>query len=105
MVTGANKGIGFEICRQLASKGIMVILASRDEKSGIEARERLIKESNISDNNNVIFHQLDVTHPASVAAVADFIETKFGSLDILVRDFSTRCLLAFLINSCSCSCS
>ncbi|KAH6759591.1 hypothetical protein C2S52_022890 [Perilla frutescens var. hirtella] len=81
LITGANKGIGFEICRQLASKGIVVILASRDEKRGIEAQQRL-KEF----GNYVVFHQLDVVDPASVAAAAEFIKTKFGRLDILVNN-------------------
>lgn len=82
MVTGANKGIGFEICRQLACKGIMVILASRNEKRGIEAQARLLEESGVSDN--VVFHQLDVTDPVSIAAVSEFIKSRFGRLDILV---------------------
>nr|AAQ55959.1 neomenthol dehydrogenase [Mentha x piperita] len=86
LVTGANRGIGFEICRQLASKGIMVILASRNEKRGIEARERLIKELGSEFGNYVIFHQLDVADPASLDALVNFIKTKFGSLDILVNN-------------------
>ncbi|KAL5792459.1 hypothetical protein ACOSP7_001053 [Xanthoceras sorbifolium] len=83
VVTGANKGIGFEICRQLASKGIVVVVTARDEKRGLEAVEKL-KESGLSDY--VIFHQLDVTNPASIASLADFIETQFGKLDILVNN-------------------
>nr|5L51_A Chain A, (-)-menthone:(+)-neomenthol reductase [Mentha x piperita]5L53_A Chain A, (-)-menthone:(+)-neomenthol reductase [Mentha x piperita] len=86
VVTGANKGIGFEICKQLASKGITVILASRDEKRGIEARERLIKELGSEFGDYVVSQQLDVADPASVAALVDFIKTKFGSLDILVNN-------------------
>ncbi|XVF80030.1 hypothetical protein PTKIN_Ptkin15bG0037700 [Pterospermum kingtungense] len=49
VVTGANKGIGLEICKQLASKGIMVVLTARDEKRGLEAVEKL-KEYGLSDN-------------------------------------------------------
>nr|ANA95864.1 menthol dehydrogenase [Mentha arvensis] len=86
LITGANKGIGFEICRQLASKGMKVILASRNEKRGIEARERLLKESRSISDDDVVFHQLDVVDPASAVAVAHFIETKFGRLDILVNN-------------------
>ncbi|KAF6159590.1 hypothetical protein GIB67_008019 [Kingdonia uniflora] len=48
VVTGGNKGIGFKICRKLASNGIIVILASRDEKRGVEAAENL-KESGLTD--------------------------------------------------------
>ncbi|KAL0425966.1 UNVERIFIED_CONTAM: (-)-isopiperitenone reductase [Sesamum radiatum] len=83
VVTGANKGIGFEICRQLASEGIMVISTARNEKRGTEAQERL-KEIGLSDN--VVFHQLDVLDPASIAFLVDFIKAKYGRVDILVNN-------------------
>ena len=83
VVTGANKGIGFEICKQLASKGIKVVLTARDEKRGLEALEKLRKE-NTGLSEHVVFHQLDVTDLASVASLADFVKTHFGKLDILV---------------------
>jgi len=82
VVTGANKGIGFEICRQLASNGIKVILTARDVKRGNEAVEKL-KAGGYSD---VIFHQLDVSVPASVSSFSDFIKTQFGKLDILINN-------------------
>ncbi|KAG5538446.1 hypothetical protein RHGRI_019127 [Rhododendron griersonianum] len=83
VVTGANKGIGFEICRQLASNGITVVLTARDEKRGTEALEKL-KGSGLTDL--VVFHQLDVANPSSVASLADFVKTQFGKLDILVNN-------------------
>ncbi|GMI66870.1 short-chain dehydrogenase/reductase 1 [Hibiscus trionum] len=83
VVTGANKGIGFELCRNLASKGIMVVLTSRDEKRGLEAFAKL-KDSGLSDH--VVFHQLDVADPSSVASLADYVESKFGKLDVLVNN-------------------
>ncbi|XP_058223740.1 (+)-neomenthol dehydrogenase-like isoform X2 [Rhododendron vialii] len=83
VVTGANKGLGFEICRQLASNGITVVLTARDEKRGTEALEKL-KGSGLSDL--VVFHQLDVANPSSSASLADFVKTQFGKLDILSRD-------------------
>ncbi|GLU00625.1 hypothetical protein SLE2022_179770 [Rubroshorea leprosula] len=83
VVTGANKGIGFEICKQLASKGVMVVLTARDEKRGLEAVEKL-KESGLSEN--IVFHQLDVTDPTSIASLAHFIKIQFGKLDILVNN-------------------
>ncbi|KAK4738745.1 hypothetical protein R3W88_002442 [Solanum pinnatisectum] len=87
VVTGGNKGIGYETCKQLASKGVVVVLTSRDEKRGIEAIERLKKESNIINNNDqILFHQLDVMDPASISSLVDFINTKFGRLDILVNN-------------------
>ncbi|KAK6162388.1 hypothetical protein DH2020_002229 [Rehmannia glutinosa] len=81
VVTGANKGIGLEICRQLVSQGITVVLTARDEKKGLEAVEKL-KGSCASDS--VIFHQLQVTDLASIASLAQFIKSQFGKLDILV---------------------
>ncbi|XP_017441030.1 (+)-neomenthol dehydrogenase-like [Vigna angularis] len=83
VVTGANKGIGLEIVRQLASEGIKVVLTARNEERGIQALETL-KASGLS--HLVLFHQLDVAHAASVAAFADFIKSKFGKLDILVNN-------------------
>uniref|UniRef100_A0A0A9GRK3 Uncharacterized protein n=1 Tax=Arundo donax TaxID=35708 RepID=A0A0A9GRK3_ARUDO len=57
VVTGGNKGVGVEVCRQLAVQGVMVILTARDEKRGEDAAESLRRESDVS---NVVFHQLDV---------------------------------------------
>ncbi|XP_043714244.1 short-chain dehydrogenase/reductase 2b-like [Telopea speciosissima] len=82
VVTGGNKGIGLGICRQLASNGVTVVLTARDEKKGAEAVEAL-KGSGLS---SVVFHQLDVTDPASIAFLAGFIKTHFGKLDILVNN-------------------
>lgn len=81
VVTGANKGIGLEICRQLASNRITVVLTARDGKKGLEAAEKLKR----SGCHQVVFHQLDVADRASVTSLADFITTQFGKLDILVR--------------------
>lgn len=83
VVTGANKGIGFEIVKQLASAGIKVVLTARDEKRGLHALETL-KASGLSDF--VVFHQLDVADAASVASLADFVKSRFGKLDILVNN-------------------
>ncbi|KAF5191453.1 Carbonyl reductase [NADPH] [Thalictrum thalictroides] len=82
VVTGGNKGIGLEICRQLASNGILVILTARDEKRGIEAVQSL-KATGLSD---VVFHQLDVKDPSSIASFANFLKTDFKKLDILVNN-------------------
>ncbi|PPD90262.1 hypothetical protein GOBAR_DD12765 [Gossypium barbadense] len=83
VVTGANKGIGFELCRNLASKGIMVVLTSRDEKRGLEAFAKL-KDSGLS--HHLVFHQLDVTVPSSIASLVDYVKSKFGKLDVLVNN-------------------
>lgn len=81
VVTGANRGIGFEICRQLAKKGILVILTSRDEKKGLTACKELEKEE-----RPVRFHQLDVTHAGSIQTFKSFLEKEFGRCDILINN-------------------
>nr|XP_034604771.1 (-)-isopiperitenone reductase-like [Setaria viridis] len=82
VVTGGNKGIGLEVCRQLAGAGITVVLTARDEKRGAAAVEKL-REAGLSD---VIFHQLEITDAPSVARLADFLKIRFGKLDILVNN-------------------
>ncbi|KAI3957200.1 hypothetical protein MKW98_012075 [Papaver atlanticum] len=82
VVTGANKGIGLEICRQLASKGILVVLTSRDKNKGLAAVESLRK----SGLSNVIFHQVDVTNLTTISSLAEFIKAHLGKLDILVNN-------------------
>ncbi|XP_050204175.1 (+)-neomenthol dehydrogenase-like isoform X2 [Mercurialis annua] len=84
VVTGGNKGIGFEICRQLACNGIVVILTARDKNRGLEAVDKL-KQCGISDDL-LIFHQLDVLDSQSIACLADFLKTRFAKLDILVNN-------------------
>ena len=81
LVTGANKGIGFETVRQLAAKDITVLLAARDEKRGNEAVNKLKGEG-----LDVQFLQLDVNDTASQENTAKFIADKFGKLDILVNN-------------------
>ncbi|XP_065864671.1 (+)-neomenthol dehydrogenase-like [Euphorbia lathyris] len=83
VVTGGNKGVGYEVCKQLASKGIMVILTAKDKRSGLEAVDKL-RECGFSDF--VVFHQLDVADSESIDTLASFIKTQFGKLDILVNN-------------------
>uniref|UniRef100_A0ACD5UDY1 Uncharacterized protein n=1 Tax=Avena sativa TaxID=4498 RepID=A0ACD5UDY1_AVESA len=85
VVTGGNKGIGLEVCRQLAGSGITVVLTARDETRGTAAVEQ-IKQLGHSD---VIFHQLDITDASSIARLADFLKPRFGKLDILVNNAAT----------------
>ncbi|XP_024966633.1 short-chain dehydrogenase/reductase 2b-like [Cynara cardunculus var. scolymus] len=82
VVTGANKGIGFETVRQLAASGVTVLLTARNEKRGTEAVS-LLHGLGLS---NVLYHQLDVQDPQSIEALANFIQTQFGRLDILVNN-------------------
>jgi NAD(P)-dependent dehydrogenase (short-subunit alcohol dehydrogenase family) len=78
LVSGGNRGIGLEIVRQLADRGITVILGSRDEESGRAAAEGL--------SGDVIVRQLDVTDEGSVARLAASFEDEFGRLDVLVNN-------------------
>jgi NAD(P)-dependent dehydrogenase (short-subunit alcohol dehydrogenase family) len=81
VVTGANRGIGFEIVRQLARQGLQVILTSRDAKKGLHAQKALAKEG-----LEVIHRQLDVTRRSSAATLAKYIEREHGRLDVLVNN-------------------
>ncbi|GJN26917.1 hypothetical protein PR202_gb14884 [Eleusine coracana subsp. coracana] len=83
LVTGGNKGVGLETCRQLAAKGLKVVLTARNEARGLEAVEAIRHAGGDSD---VVFHQLDVTDPSSAARLADFIRDQFGRLDILINN-------------------
>ncbi|KAM0860994.1 hypothetical protein ACQ4PT_046175 [Festuca glaucescens] len=85
VVTGGSKGIGLEVCKQLAGSGITVVLTARDETRGTAAVEQ-IKQLGHSD---VIFHQLDITDASSIAELASFLKTRFGKLDILVNNAAT----------------
>ncbi|WP_112240334.1 SDR family oxidoreductase [Kribbella monticola] len=80
LVTGANKGIGREIARQLATLGLTVYLGARDNERGRTAAAEL------AGDGDVRFVQLDVTDPDSVAAAVKAIEADAGRLDVLVNN-------------------
>jgi NAD(P)-dependent dehydrogenase (short-subunit alcohol dehydrogenase family) len=81
VVTGANRGLGFETSRQLARQGIHVIMTSRDEVKGQAAVEQLRTEG-----LRVSYHPLDVTDSSSIEHLAQFIQQQFGHLEILVNN-------------------
>jgi NAD(P)-dependent dehydrogenase (short-subunit alcohol dehydrogenase family) len=84
LVTGANRGIGFETCRQLGQLGITVLLSARDSRKGEVATKQL------TDNGlDVIFYQLDVSDKSHIKRIANEIEQQFGRLDILVNNAAT----------------
>jgi NAD(P)-dependent dehydrogenase (short-subunit alcohol dehydrogenase family) len=85
VVTGGNKGIGLEICRQLAAGGARVVLTARDAGRGEAARDELN-----SGGAEILFHQLDVTSAESIGRLGGFIESEFGKLDILVNNAAIR---------------
>ncbi|PNX76661.1 (+)-neomenthol dehydrogenase-like protein, partial [Trifolium pratense] len=88
VVTGANKGIGLEIVKQLASLGIAVVLTARNETRGRDAITKL-HQIGLS---NVIFHQLDVVDALSIESLAKFIQQEFGRLDILINNAGASCV-------------
>ncbi|HZH97339.1 MAG TPA: SDR family oxidoreductase, partial [Fimbriimonadaceae bacterium] len=81
LVTGANKGIGKEIARQLGAQGLTVLVGARDLERGEEAAAEL-KASGA--NSHAV--RLDVTDEASIAEAARRIEEEFGGLDVLVNN-------------------
>lgn len=81
LVTGGNRGIGLEICRQLAGKGIQVILTSRDAAKGQAAVEQLAGEG-----LTVSYHVLDMTSSASIAALGSWLTETHGHLEILINN-------------------
>ena len=81
VVTGGNRGIGFETCRQLASRGAQLVLTARKPEAGEEA-VKILAAKNLSAR----FHPLNVTGPETIAALRDFLERTFGRLDVLINN-------------------
>jgi len=81
LITGANKGLGFEMARQLGQQGVTVVLAARDAQKGKAAAEKLQGEG-----LDVQFFKLDVNDKADYSAAAKFLGDKFGHLDILINN-------------------
>ena len=81
LVTGANKGIGKEIARQLGTQGMTVFIGARDRERG-EAAAAELREGGADAR----FLQVDVTDPDGLAAAAAQVERDFGRLDVLVNN-------------------
>ncbi|MBE9159948.1 SDR family oxidoreductase [Nodosilinea sp. LEGE 06152] len=81
LVTGANRGIGLEVTRQLAQEGMTVILGSRDLAKGEAAAAPLVQA-----RLEVLPQPLDVTDPDSIQHLAQTVEQQFGHLDVLVNN-------------------
>lgn len=81
LVTGANKGLGKEVSRQLAARGMSVLLTARDGERGRAAAAELAAEG-----GDIRFARLDVTEEKSIRSVAELVGESFGRLDILVNN-------------------
>ena len=81
LVTGANRGIGFEICRQLGAAGYTVVLTARDTDKGARA-VRTLRREGIEAHSRM----LDVTQPDSAREAAGFVAGELGRLDALVNN-------------------
>ena len=81
LITGGNKGIGFEVARQLAQKGIQVLIGSRDEIRGEKAAEQLA-----SENLPVTYIQIDVTNQSTIDLAVTEVANAYGHLDILINN-------------------
>lgn len=81
LVTGGNKGLGFEICRQLAAEGFIILLGARDSERAREAVAKLTAEG--TDARAVI---LDVTSAESIAAAVVAVKEITPALDVLVNN-------------------
>jgi NAD(P)-dependent dehydrogenase (short-subunit alcohol dehydrogenase family) len=80
VVTGANRGIGLEVCRQLAELDYLVVLGSRDAQKGRRAAASLERA------DRVTACQLDVADDRSVLAAATWVTAEFGRCDVLVNN-------------------
>lgn len=80
LITGANRGIGFEVCRQLASRGFVVLLAARDAAKAESAARKLENAGTVEPL------VLDVADAASVEKAAKLVADRYGCLDVLVNN-------------------
>ncbi|MBN1185224.1 MAG: SDR family oxidoreductase [Bacteroidales bacterium] len=78
LITGGNKGIGLEICRQLDKLGWQVILCSRNFDKGVQAAQNLSK--------NILTHQLDVKDETSIQNLLTYVSKEIGKLDVLINN-------------------
>ena len=81
LVTGAGRGIGLEVCRQLAERGMTVVLTARDPEKAKAAAEQLVGE-----DLDVIPKALDVSNDESVRGLAAELEQQFGTVNVLVNN-------------------
>lgn len=80
IVTGGNRGIGHEICKELSKAGCNVVLTSRNEEEGRRAVAKL------DHHDNVAFRRLDVTDSKDIVSLRDWILKTYGRVDILINN-------------------
>ena len=81
LITGANKGIGFETAKQLGKADVKVIAASRNKERGEKAVAALV-----ADGIDAEFLQLDVDNATDIQHAFEYINSTYGKLDILVNN-------------------
>src|SRR5256885_9514941 len=90
LVTGANKGIGFETARQLAREGFRVFIGARDEKAGKAAAEKLRAEGARTTkdkcDDDIEFHKIDISRPESIRKAAEEFSKQSDRLDVLINN-------------------
>jgi NAD(P)-dependent dehydrogenase (short-subunit alcohol dehydrogenase family) len=79
-ITGANKGIGYEVARQLAAQEFIVLLGARDPQRGTAAAQKLSAEG------EVYFVPIDVADEQSIAAAAEMVSKQWGKVDVLINN-------------------
>jgi NAD(P)-dependent dehydrogenase (short-subunit alcohol dehydrogenase family) len=94
LITGANKGIGFETARQLGKAGVQVIVGARDQAKADGAAAALK-----SEGIDAVPLKLDVTSSADIQAAAAFIKANYGHLDILVNNAGINSEGGFAFNN------
>src|SRR3954471_19960310 len=80
LVTGANKGIGFEVARDLARLGLHVFLGARNEKAGRAAADQL------SESGTISFLEIDVSNAGSIQRAAEELARQTDRLDVLINN-------------------
>ena len=86
LVTGANKGIGFEVARQLARRNFRVFIGARDSDAGVAAVQKLNKEGEKEEYGEITFLKIDVSKPDSIRCAAEEFSRSTDRLDVLVNN-------------------
>jgi NAD(P)-dependent dehydrogenase (short-subunit alcohol dehydrogenase family) len=86
LVTGANRGIGFEVARQLVRERFRVFLGARNAEAGQTAAEKLNREAENDNYEKVAFLDIDISNPQSIRRAADTFSSQSDRLDALINN-------------------